>query len=146
MNKAEFAAASMTSGTTNCAQSVINVFCEELGLEKSLALKLALGFGGGMGHTGQTCGAVTAAYMVLGLEQDFNPAIPKQYRDRVYALVAEFNRRFIKIHGSINCTRLLGYDLSTPEGEAAVKEKGLSQKLCPKFVHDAVEIVEGIEF
>jgi len=144
MRIADFAAASMSAGNTNCAQSVINAFCDDLGIDRALALKLALGFGGGMGHTGQTCGAVTAAYMVLGLKQDFNPANPKQNKDRVYALVAEFNRRFIRVNRSINCTKLLGYDLSTPEGEAIVKEQGLSQKICPKYVHDAVEILEGM--
>ena len=144
MNKADSAYANMLASKLNCAQSVLNAFCTELGLESSLALKLALGFGGGMGHTGQTCGAVTAAYMVLGLKQGFNPDNPKQNRDQVYALVQEFNKRFIKVNGSTNCTQLLGYDLSTPEGAAAVKEKGLSLKLCPKFVKDAVEIVEGM--
>lgn len=142
MNKADFAAAGMTNQTTNCAQSVINAFVEDLGIERSTALKLALGFGGGMGHTGGTCGAVTAAYMVLGLKQTFNADYPKQNRDKVYELVQEFNKRFVKKNGSINCTELLGCDLSTPEGGTAAKDKGLSAKLCPKFVHNAVEIVE----
>src|SRR3990172_6740256 len=109
MNKAESASADMAASRTNCAQSVINAFCGDLGLEKSLALKLSLGFGGGMGHTGQTCGAVTAAYMVLGLRQSFNADNPKENRDKVYALVQEFNKRFINVNGSVNCSRLLGY-------------------------------------
>ena len=144
MKKSESAAAKMSAGTTNCAQSVIDAFSEELDLKESSALKLALGFGGGMGHTGGTCGAVTAAYMVLGLKQDFNPYNPKQNRDKVYALVQEFNRRFCQIHGSINCTQLLNCDLSTPAGLMAAKDRGLTAKLCPQFVKDAVEIVEGM--
>jgi C_GCAxxG_C_C family probable redox protein len=142
MKKSEYAAACMTAQKTNCAQSVINAFCEESGLDRNMALKLSLGFGGGMGHTGQTCGAVTAAYMVLGLQQELDPENPKLHRDKVYTMVQEFNQRFLKLHGSINCTVLLGCDLSTPEGEAAAREKGLSASLCPRFVKDAVEIVE----
>jgi C_GCAxxG_C_C family probable redox protein len=144
MKKSEFAAACMTNQTTNCAQSVINAFIDELGIDRATALKLSLGFGGGMGHTGGTCGAVTAAYMVLGLKQEFDINNPKANRDKMYVMVQEFNKRFKKINGTINCTELLGYDLSTPEGAAAVKEKSLSTTICPKFVKDAVEIVEGM--
>jgi C_GCAxxG_C_C family probable redox protein len=144
MNKSEFAASCMANQTTNCAQSVINAFVAELGVDRATALKLALGFGGGMGHTGGTCGAVTAAYMVLGLKEAFDINNPKAQRDAVYAKVQEFNKRFIKVNGSTNCTALIGYDMSTPQGMAAVKEKGLSAKLCPKFVADAVEIIEGM--
>jgi C_GCAxxG_C_C family probable redox protein len=145
MNKSEFAASCMTTQVTNCAQSVINAFVDELGIDRATALKLSLGFGGGMGHTGGTCGAVTAAYMVLGLKQDFDPASPKKNRDKLYALEQEFNKRFKKIYGTVNCTELLGHNLGTEEGAAAVKEKGLSAKLCPKFVATAVEIVEEMK-
>jgi C_GCAxxG_C_C family probable redox protein len=33
-----------------------------------MALKIASGFGGGMGRLAETCGAVTGAFMVLGLK------------------------------------------------------------------------------
>jgi C_GCAxxG_C_C family probable redox protein len=144
MNKSEFAAAGMASQSTNCAQSVINAFVDELRIDRATALKLALGFGGGLGHTGGTCGAVTAACMVLGLKQEFDIKNPKAQRDALYAQVQVLNQRFKQINGSTSCTDLLGYDLSTPQGAAAVKEKGLSAKLCPKFVADAVKIVEGM--
>ena len=144
MKKSEFAAAAMTSQTTNCAQSVINAFADELAIDRSLALKVSLGFGGGMGHTGGTCGAVTAAYMVLGLKQSFDPNVPKANRDKLYAQIQEFNKRFKKLHGSINCTELLdGNNLGTSEGAATVKARELSKR-CPGFVADAVEIVESM--
>ena len=144
MKKSEFAAAAMTSQTTNCAQSVINAFADDVHLDHATLLKLSLGFGGGMGHTGGTCGAVTAAYMVLGLKQSFDINSPKANRDKLYAQIQEFKRRFKKFHGSINCTELLdGNNLGTPEGAAAVKEKGIQRK-CSKFVADAVEIVESM--
>ncbi len=145
MKKSESAAAGMTNQTTNCAQSVINAFADEVGIDKATALKIALGFGGGMGHTGGTCGAVTAAYMVLGLKQDFDPSRPRKNRDQLYALEQEFNQRFKQIYRTVNCTELLGHDLGTPEGAAAVKEKGLSATLCPKLVAAAVEILEGMK-
>jgi hypothetical protein len=36
-------------GGYNCAQSVLYSFCDDLGFEKNIALKLACGFGAGMG-------------------------------------------------------------------------------------------------
>ena len=53
---------------SNCSQAVISVYAEQLGLSRKTALKIAQGFGGGMGRMTKTCGAVTGAFMVLGLK------------------------------------------------------------------------------
>ncbi len=42
------------------------------------------------------------------------------------------------------CRELLGYDLGTPEGRAAVKELQLSKTVCARLVYDAAEIVAEI--
>lgn len=55
-------------GEYNCAQSIFGTYASKYGLDQDTALKIATGFGGGMGHSGRTCGAVTGAYMVLGLK------------------------------------------------------------------------------
>lgn len=143
MTKAEEAAGWMAAGKTNCAQSVLSAF-DELGLDRETALKLALGFGGGIAHTGQTCGAVTAAIMVLGLKQGFNPANPKQYKEQVNNLAEEFMRRFKEANGSTLCRELMGVDVNTPEGAWAATDKKLYVQKCPNFVKSAVEIVEEL--
>jgi C_GCAxxG_C_C family probable redox protein len=145
MSRADSAADNMTLRKMNCSQSVLTAFCEELGLEKSLALKLALGFGGGMGRCGNTCGAVTGAYMVIGLKQDLKAENAQPIKEKTYSLVKEFNRRFTAVNGSTQCRDLLGTDISTPEGHDAANAKKLFITLCPKLVHDAVEIVEGMD-
>jgi hypothetical protein len=83
--------------------------------------------------------------MVLGLKQEFDSQYPKKYRDQLYALVDEFNKRFIKTNGSIDCTKLLGYDLSNPESAAAFRNTDIGKKLCRQFVYEAVKIVEGMK-
>ena len=50
----------------NCAQAVLRCFAEQYGLDADTALRLATGFGVGMGRGG-ACGAVSGAVMVLGL-------------------------------------------------------------------------------
>ena len=50
----------------NCAECVMTAFMNhfDTGLPKEV-LKLSTGFGGGMGHTKNTCGAITGAVMAL---------------------------------------------------------------------------------
>jgi C_GCAxxG_C_C family probable redox protein len=144
MTRADSARASMEGNKMNCAQSVLTAYCADLGLDRLLALKIAVGFGGGMGSTGKTCGAVTAAYMVLGLKQDLRPETAQQVRQRINELIKEFNRKFIEIHGSAACKDLLGLDLSVPGNREIARGKGLFITVCPKLVHDSVEILEGM--
>ena len=134
----------MVERKSNCAQSVFRVFAEDLGLEEKLALMISQGFGGGMGHTGNVCGAVTGAYMALGLANPASKENPRQSVEKTYALVSEFERRFKKLHGSVNCSKLLGYDLSKPEKVVEAREKGLFTTMCPVFVADAVKIAEDL--
>ncbi|MBI2287867.1 MAG: C_GCAxxG_C_C family protein [Chloroflexi bacterium] len=134
----------MTEHRINCAQSEVSVFCEELGLDRDKALKVAMGFGGGMGRTGNTCGAVTGAYMVLGLAQEILPDNPRTSIDRTYELVREFNQRFKTLHDSLTCKELLGCDISMPEGVAEARDKKLFTSACPDFVRDSVKILETL--
>lgn len=134
----------MSSRKANCAQSVFVAFCEELGMKQQVGLRVSQGFGGGMAHTGGTCGAVTGAYMALGLAQQFTTDNPREHIDHTYALIAEFNKQFKTLHGSLNCTELTGFDLSKPEEMLKAREKGVFASKCPVFVSDAVKIVEGL--
>ena len=51
----------------NCSQAIVATYGPPLGLERDSALKVAAAFGGGMGHLGRTCGAISGALMVIGL-------------------------------------------------------------------------------
>jgi C_GCAxxG_C_C family probable redox protein len=143
-DKAKKAKEYMTERKSNCAQSVFRVFSEELGLDEKTALSVSQGFGGGMGHTSSVCGAVTGAYMALGLANKSSKENPRQNIDKSYGLMEEFNKKFKALHGSTNCTELLDYDLSKPAEMTAAREKGLFITKCPVFVEDAVKIVESL--
>jgi C_GCAxxG_C_C family probable redox protein len=133
----------MASRTMNCAQSVLTSFCEGFGLNKDIALKIARGFGGGMGQSKGMCGAVTGAYMVLGLGLKPSGDYMKD-RTQMSSAMTEFNRRFKKLHGSLNCTELCGYDLSIPEKAAEARQKNVFASICPGLVRDAGKILEDI--
>ena len=47
----------------------------ELGIDEKTALKISSGFGGGMACA-ETCGAVTGAYMVIGMKHGHDVSDP----------------------------------------------------------------------
>ena len=115
-----------------------------MGIDRERALRVAGAFGGGMGRMGATCGAVTGAFMAIGLKCGKVRAEDDAAREKTYELVREFVTRFQSRHGSMSCKELLGYDLSNPQEREKAKEKGLFDTLCPQLVRDAVEILEEI--
>jgi C_GCAxxG_C_C family probable redox protein len=125
----------------SCSQAVVAAFAPSLGLDRDTALKIASGFGGGMGRLAETCGAVTGAFMVLGLKFG-SPTTDKQAKEAIYALVREFAARFKECHGSLLCRDLLGCNLNTPEGVALAQEKKLFSTVCPPCVETAATILE----
>jgi C_GCAxxG_C_C family probable redox protein len=86
-------------------------------------------------------GAVTGAYMVIGLKHGAVSGQDQESKLRTYQLVREFTDRFTARHGSAVCRDLLGCDISTPEGMAEMKQKGLHGTVCVKAVRDACEIL-----
>jgi C_GCAxxG_C_C family probable redox protein len=144
MNKSEQARAVMLEHHLNCAQSVVSTYCGELGLERNLGLKVAMGFGSGMARTGRTCGAVTGAYMIMGLSQRINENNARENIERTYKLINDFNREFMALHGSLNCKDLIKLDLAIPEQHAEARDKHLFVTVCPDLVRDAARILESV--
>jgi C_GCAxxG_C_C family probable redox protein len=128
----------------NCCQAVVSTYGPRFGLERESALKLASGFGGGIGHLGESCGAVTGALMVIGLKHGGTLAEDEKSSEKTYGLISQFLKRFKARHGSIQCRELLGYDISTPEGLKTARDNGLFEKQCPAYVRASAEILEEI--
>ena len=127
--------------TQNCSQSVLLSFAEELNLDKLTALRISAGFGGGMAM-GETCGAVTGAYMILGLKVQAEGKTIQELKAETKTAVRKFNELFLARHGSLQCKKLLGVDTSTPEGAALANEKDLFNTVCSGLVASAAEILE----
>lgn len=128
----------------NCAQSVLYAFCDDLQIEKDLALKIASGFGGGMGLKEDVCGAVTGGIIVIGAKygrgenEDHAEA-----KITAYTKTRELIDQFAVQHGTFICRELLGgCDFTTVEGRKEFKEKDLFNKVCKGCVQDVVNILE----
>jgi len=127
--------------TLNCAQSVLLSFSQDLNLDELTAQKITLGFGGGMAMA-ETCGAVTGAYMVLGLKAQSDTKTMQEMKTETKLVVRQFNELFVAKHGSLKCKKLLGVDISTPDGAAEANEKGLFDSVCVDLVASAAKILE----
>jgi len=143
ISRADDAVACFNCGFS-CSQAIFSTYAEQLGLDKQTALKISGPFGGGMAGMGDTCGAVTGAFMAIGLKCGKTIADDDDAKRKTYELAKELVERFKALHGSIICRELAGCDISTPEGKREFDEKRLGSTLCPKLVRDAAEILEGI--
>jgi C_GCAxxG_C_C family probable redox protein len=129
----------------NCSQAVLASFGQEYGLSEDDCLRLACAFGGGMARRQMTCGAVTGAFMVLGMKfgRAKNDDISK--KAETYEKANEFIEEFIKRNKSVNCRELLrGLNMNDPEDQKLIEAQQLFQTVCVKYVRDAVEIAQVI--
>ncbi len=132
MKKSDIAAENF-KGKCNCCQSVFLAFCEDLGMGKEEAFKVAAGFGGGMGRLQEVCGALSGAFMALGLKFSHDKAL-------CYQKVREMGERFKAENGHLTCRGLLGHDFLTEEAAA----KAVAKEKCPALVRSSAEILETV--
>ena len=104
----------------NCSECVLRTFMDmhETGLPEAV-IRLASGFGGGMGHTKNTCGAVTGAVLALGTLKGRDPFATEEVKDRVrqlgeevYPAFAPMIREMEAEYGTLICS-----ELSAPHGD-----------------------------
>lgn len=143
MDKCELAVKLFSNGY-QCSQSILSVFGPNYDLDENIAVKLASPFGGGMAMLGGQCGAVTAAYMVLGLKygsKDADNIVPRHY---LFDKIKQFRQIFVEKHGSVICNELLGEDISSEEGLEKLVEQRIFETRCPEFVRTVAELMEEV--
>lgn len=143
MDKTDIAVDTFKQGFS-CSQAVFSTYATQFGLDEPTALKLAASFGGGMARLGETCGAVTGAMLILGLQYGAISATDTASKTKNYALCRELVNQFIARNKSIRCKDLIGCDISTPEGYKLAADKIVFRTICPKLVKDAAEILEQL--
>ncbi len=128
----------------NCAQSVLFALSPYTGLSEDQSLKMATGFGAGMGRTQHVCGAVSGGILALNLLYGRGSSEGPEKQEALYALVQTLIRRFEELKSTISCKDLLdGCDLLTPQGKARFNAENMIEK-CHDYVAAVIRIVEGI--
>ena len=142
-NKLKTAINTFESGF-NCAQSVVMAYKDQMGFDENLAMEMSVGFGGGMGRLQEKCGAVTGAFMVIGMYSSKRHSDNLSRKNSSYAMIQQFDDKFKAIHHTTQCAGLLNCDLRSEEGHAYAVENKLFQKICQKCIADAIEIVDEL--
>ena len=130
-----------TSGY-NCAQSVFLTYAEKYGFDKETALKLSSSFGGGMGRMREVCGAVSAMFMIAGLENGYtennNDEIKAEHYTRIQNLANEFKKK----NGTIICRELLGVDADDNPIPSKRTSQYYEERPCEQLIADACNIID----
>jgi C_GCAxxG_C_C family probable redox protein len=128
----------------HCAQAVLAAY-SDVGLSEEAALRMGAALAGGS-TVGGECGAVAAGYLVLGLRH--GRTVPTfgdvEKEEELFGRIRRFVEEFRRQHGAITCRELLGVDVFTREGLAEGRQRGLFRDRCPRYVRDAVTILESV--
>lgn len=129
----------------NCSQSVFSVFGTEFGLSENECMKIACGFGGGIGRQQMICGALTGAVMALGMRYGKSLDDPEEKKSETYCKTRELFAEFTKLNGSTVCRELLnGLDMTNPDEHKKIEELKLFENSCEKYIVDSVKITENL--
>jgi len=115
--------------------------CQELGLEmdENIFPQIAFGFAGGIGNTGEACGAVVGGVMALGLVLGRGGSMEEMMAN--LDIAQDFARRFRERMGHVTCRDLTGCDISTPEARMQYMDSKVPEEVCFPAVGTAYEIV-----
>ncbi len=117
-----------------CSEAILQVFNEELNLGlNNNALRMATGFGAGLGSSKCCCGSLTGAVLVLSAVK--GRIDPESSIDELFTLTQELHDRFREKYKS-TCCRVL----TKPVEWGALEH----HQYCEQFVGGAVEILVDI--
>jgi len=127
----------------NCCQSTLWGIAEACGLACPRCIPaIALAMGGGVGHTGRVCGAVTGTAMALGLAVDAAMADRPigDRKDRANEVAGAFVHRFEAQFGPASCTAILGFSWEdTGALDRYYAENAKTEKCLPRIRWAATE-------
>lgn len=143
-NQSQVAAEKFREGY-NCAQSVLLALNMNNDISQEALVKIATGFGAGMGREQDVCGAVSGGIMSLGLKYGMNTNSDKSNKDLTYSKTSELIQRFEEKFGTIKCIEILdGCDLKTVEGRDYFVEHNFSETKCIECVKFAASVCAGL--
>ncbi|MDR0879212.1 MAG: C-GCAxxG-C-C family protein [Clostridioides sp.] len=127
----------------DCGQVVLGEMSSKLEIDIETARRMSACFGAGM-FDGDTCGAITAAYMALGLKYGHDKPFDGDSKVENMMKLTQFKDEFLHNHNSLICRDLLGYDITNPDDSEKISEKNLLMTFCPKLVVEVIEILDNI--
>lgn len=113
----------------NCAQAVVCAYCDLFGVDVQTAYKMSESFGLGMGMM-EVCGALSGAFMLIGLQNSAGTQQPGATKMRTYETIRQIAGEFVEKNTSYSCRVLKG------------QADGRMRRTCAGCIEDACRIVE----
>ena len=129
----------------NCSQAVLAAFADKLNISTDFAMKLASGFGGGVGRMREVCGAFSGIVLIENLQNGFTDHSDKEAKDACYARIQQLAAQYKELSGanSIICRDLLSGTNASSNGASEERTKEYYKKRpCAELVRLAAEIAE----
>jgi len=123
----------------NCCQSFFSTYSNFYGVNREMALKLTAGLGGGVGNSGEICGFVNAACLLLGLKHGTDSP---ESQSHVSPVCLAFCDDFAAKCGSVLCKDLIKRNIRTVEETLKAKEEGVFTEICDGCGRFAAELLE----
>ncbi len=115
---------------------MLDFLAEDIGISKDLAFRLGSLLGSGL-NKGSVCGAITSAYISLGLKYGSDLPLTKEK-------MKEFDKEFLKLNEHTTCEDLLGANVTIPEKREKIIASGIKRKVCPKAISTSIEILKKL--
>ncbi len=124
----------------NCSQAVVGAFAKDIGLDEKTAMKISAGFGGGVGRTGEICGALSGVSIVAGMLYGAVDGRDAESKAHTYEEIQRVLKAFKEKYVFVTCRELK----NPPKND----ENGISYKRrpCINIVEDAVLLAEKVMF
>jgi C_GCAxxG_C_C family probable redox protein len=127
----------------NCCESVVLAVCDHEGIDKGMPLKIATPFGSGMSKNSSNCGALSAAFISMGMTK--GRSNNEEPRDPSYVPADIIFNKFMEKYKTVSCGEITGLNMRDPEVMAQNKER-LHKEICGPIVRQVTDwILEGME-
>ena len=127
----------------NCSQAVASAFADEIGMDEETVVRLAGGFGGGMGRLREVCGTFSGIVMVMSMLYGYSAPEDTATKKELYERIQDIAAQFKDDNGSIVCRELLGLQKAegSPIPEARTPEY-YKKRPCSELCRYAADLLE----
>jgi C_GCAxxG_C_C family probable redox protein len=127
----------------NCCESVVLAVCDHEGIDKGMPLKIATPFGSGMSKNSSNCGALSAAFISMGMTN--GRSNNEDSRDPSYVPADIIFNKFMQKYKTVSCGEITCLNMKDPEVMAQNKER-LHKEICGPIVRQVTDwILEELE-
>lgn len=127
-----------------CCQSVVAAFADIYGMERNMALRMAAGFGAGVGRLRMMCGAVSGIVALTGLQCGSTDGNDREGKANCYAVVRQLLEKFKERNTSIICAEILANSKCLPVTDSHIPDERNAQyyktRPCARKVESAARI------